>query len=47
MDKINEQIYQKQNGLGTSDQLLFSLCNKFRKIPLLIMNYLIKFDNVI
>ena len=30
------QGYQKQKGLVTSDQLLFSLQNKFRKIDLLI-----------
>ena len=29
------QIYQKQIGPGTSDQPLFGLQNKFRKIPLL------------
>ena len=38
------QIYQKQIGPGTSDQSLFGLQNKFRKIPLLVMNYLTKFD---
>ena len=30
---FNVQSYQKQNGPGTSDQLLFRLQNKFRKIP--------------
>ena len=37
----------KANGAGTSDQLLFRLRNKFRKIPLLVMYYLTKFDDVI
>ena len=32
---FNGQIYLKQKGPGTSDQLLFSLQNEFRKIPLL------------
>ena len=44
---FNGQNYQKQNGPGTSDQPLFRLQNKFRKIPLLVMYYLNKFDNVI
>ena len=41
------QSYQKQKGSGTSGQLLFSLQNKFRKIPLLVIYYLTKFDDVI
>ena len=44
---FNRQNYQKQKGHGTSDQLLFKLQNKFRKIPLLVMYYLTKFDDVI
>ena len=44
---FNRQIYQKQKGLGTSDQSLFGLQNKFRKILLLFMYYLTKFDDVI
>ena len=44
---FNEQSYQKQKGSGTSDQSLFRLQNKFRKIPLLVMYYLTKFDDVI
>ena len=32
---FNRQNYQKQKGPGTSDQSLFRLRNKFRKIPLL------------
>ena len=44
---FNRQNYQKQKGRGTSDQLLFRLRNKFRKIPLLVMYYLTKFDGVI
>ena len=44
---FNRQIYQKQKGPGTSNQLLFWLQNKFKKIPLLFMYYLTKFDDVI
>ena len=44
---FNGQSYQKQKGPGTSDQSLFSLQNKFRKIPLLVIYYLTKFDDVI
>ena len=43
---FNGQSYQKE-GPGTSDQLLFRLQNKFRKIPLLVMYYLTKFNDVI
>ena len=41
------QNYQKQMGPGASDQLLFRLQNKFRKIALLVMHYLTKFYDVI
>ena len=41
------QDYEKQKGPGTSDQSPFRLQNKFRKIPLLVMHYLIKYDDVI
>ena len=41
------QNYQKQMGPGTSDQLIFRLWNKFRKISFLVMYYLNKFDDVI
>ena len=44
---FNKQNYQKQKGPGTSDQWLFRLRNKFRKIPLLVMYYLTKFDDKI
>ena len=44
---FNRQNYQKQKGPGTSDQSLFRLQNKFRKIPLLAMYYLTKLDDVI
>ena len=44
---FNRQNYQKQKGPGTSDQSLFRLRNKFRKIPLLVMYYLTKFDGII
>ena len=32
---FNVQDYEKQKGSETTDQLLFRLQNKFRKIPLL------------
>ena len=41
------QSYKKQKGPGTSDQSLFRLQNKFRKIPLLVVYYLTKFDDII
>ena len=41
------QNYEKHKGPGTSDQSLFRLQNKFIKIPVLVMYYLTKFDNVI
>ena len=44
---FNRQNYQTQKGPGTSDQLLFRLQKKFRKIPLLVMYYLTKFDDTI
>ena len=44
---FNGQSYHKQKGSGTSDQLVFRLRNKFRKIPLLVIYYLNKFDDVI
>ena len=44
---FDEQSYQKQKEPGTSDQLLFRLQNKFRKIPLLVICFLTKFDDVI
>ena len=40
------QSYLKQKRSGTSDQLLFRLLNKFRKIPLLAIYYLTKFDDI-
>ena len=43
---FNGQNYQKQKGPGTSNQSLFRLQNKFRKIPLLVIYYLTKFDDV-
>ena len=44
---FNSQNYQKQKGPETTDKLLFRLQNKFKKIPLLVMYYLTKFDDVI
>ena len=40
---FNGPNYQKQKGPETSDQSIFKLGNKFRKIPLLVMHYLTKF----
>ena len=42
---LNGQNYQKQKGPGTNNQSLFRLENKFRKISLLVIYYLIKFDD--
>ena len=44
---FNIQDYEKQKWHGISDQSLFRLQNKFRKLPLLLMFYLTKFNNVI
>ena len=44
---FNGQSYLKQKWPGTSDQSLFRLQNEFRKIPLLVMYYLIKFDHIL
>ena len=44
---FNRQSFQKQKGLGTSDQLLFRLRSKFTKLSLLVIYYLPKFDGVI
>ena len=44
---FNRQDYQKQKRPGTCDQSLFRLQNKFRKIPLLVVYYVTKFDDVI
>ena len=44
---FNGQIYQKQKGPGTSNQSLFRLQNKFRKIPLLVLYYLTTFDIIL
>ena len=44
---FNGQNYQKQKEPGASDQSLSMLQNKFRKIPLLVMYYLIKLNYII
>ena len=44
---FNTQNYQKQKGPGTNGQPLFRLRNKFRKIPILVIYYLTKFNDVI
>ena len=41
---FNGQIYKNQKGLGTSDQSLFRLQNKFTKISILVTHYQTKFD---
>ena len=43
---FNGQSYQEQKGPGTSAQSLFRLQSKFRKIPLLVIYYLTKFDDI-
>ena len=40
------QSYQKQKWPRTSEQSLFRLQKKFRKIPLLVIYYLTKSDDV-
>ena len=44
---FNGQRYQKQKGPGTSDQSLFRLQNKIKKLILLVIYYLTKFGEVI
>ena len=44
---FNVQSYPKQKEPGASDQLLLRLQNMFRQIPLLVIYYLTKFDDVI
>ena len=44
---FNRQNNKKQKGPETSDQSLFRLQSKFIKVPLLVMYYLTKFDDVI
>ena len=43
---FNGQSYLKEKGPGTRDQSLFRLQNEFRKIPLLGIYYLTKFDDI-
>ena len=42
----NGQSYKKQRGSGTSDQSLFKLRNSLKNIPLFVIYYLAKFDDV-
>ena len=44
---FHRQNYQEQKEPGISDQWLFRLRNKVRKIALLVMYYLTKFDDVV
>ena len=44
---FNGQFYRKQKSPVASEQSLFRLQNKFRKIPLLVIYYLTKFDDII
>ena len=39
--------YQKQKGAGTSHQSLFRWQNKLRKIPLFVLYYLTKIDDIL
>ena len=41
------QSYQIQKESKTSEQLLFWLQDKFEKVPLFVMYYLTKFDDVV
>ena len=43
---LHGQSYKKQKGSGTSNQSLFRLQNKFRKIPLFVMHYVTKSGDV-
>ena len=42
---LHARNYRKQKGSGTSRQSIFKPWKKFRKIPLLIIYYLTKFDD--
>ena len=42
-----DKVIKKQKGLGTSDQSLFRLQNRFKKISFLVIYYQTKFDGVI
>ena len=44
---FNEHNYGKQKGPRIFGQSLFRLQNKFRKIPLLVLYYLTKFNEVL
>ena len=44
---LYRQSYQKQKVSETSDQSLFRLQNKFRNIPLYVIYYLTRFDDVV
>ena len=44
---VNGRDFDKQKRPRTTDQSLFRLQNKFRKITVLVMFYLTKFDGVI
>ena len=44
---FNGQSYKKQKGIGTSEQSLFRLRNKFTKISLLVTYYQVIFNGVI
>ena len=44
---LMDKIIKKQKRPETSDQSLFRLQNRFRKIPILLIYYLNKFDDVI
>ena len=41
-----DRIIKNKKGSGTSDQSIFRLQNKFKNVPLLVIYYLSKFDDV-
>ena len=43
---FNGQNYQKQKESGTSEKSVFRLQNKFKNMPLFVIYYMTKFDEV-
>ena len=41
-----DRIIKNKKGSGTSDQSIFRLQNKFKNVPLFVIYYLSKFDDV-
>ena len=44
---LMDKVIKSKKGPGTSDQSLSRLQNKFRKITLLVIYYLTKFDDIL